>query len=99
MLQCVHKLAECAHPVRCRAIAGKVERTTLGHGHIDVLLAVTHVWRQPLADVEHLQLATCLFSHWQGNGLAELTASIWPLALILLLVSTLALKRYRRTLD
>ena len=57
--------------MRCRAIASKLERATLGHRHIDVLLAVTCVRRQPLADVEHLQLPTCLFSDRQCNGLAE----------------------------
>ena len=35
----------------------------------------------------------------KGTGIAELTSSIWPLALILVVVSGLALKRYQRTLD
>jgi ABC-2 type transport system permease protein len=35
----------------------------------------------------------------KGSGLAEITPSIWPLALILAVVSALALKRYQRTLD
>ncbi len=35
----------------------------------------------------------------KGTGLAEITPNIWPLALILLAVSVLALKRYQRTLD
>jgi ABC-2 type transport system permease protein len=35
----------------------------------------------------------------KGSGLAEITPSIWPLALILVAVSVLALKRYQRTLD
>jgi ABC-2 type transport system permease protein len=35
----------------------------------------------------------------KGTGLAEIAPSIWPLALILLVVSALALKRYQRTLD
>jgi len=35
----------------------------------------------------------------KGTGLAEITPSIWPLAIILLVVSVVALKRYQRTLD
>ena len=35
----------------------------------------------------------------KGGGVAEILPSAWPLALILLVVSTLALKRYQRTLD
>ncbi len=35
----------------------------------------------------------------KGSGLAEITPSIWPLAVILLVVSIAALKRYQRTLD
>ena len=35
----------------------------------------------------------------KGTGISELTANIWPLALILLVVSAVALKRYQRTLD
>jgi ABC-2 type transport system permease protein len=35
----------------------------------------------------------------KGTGLAELTPNIWPLALILVVVSVIALKRYQRTLD
>ncbi|HUQ27504.1 MAG TPA: ABC transporter permease [Usitatibacter sp.] len=35
----------------------------------------------------------------KGSGLAEIAPSIWPLALILLVVSVAALKRYQRTLD
>ena len=35
----------------------------------------------------------------KGTGLAEIAPNIWPLALILLVVSALALKRYQRTLD
>jgi len=35
----------------------------------------------------------------KGAGAGEIAPSIWPLALILLVVSTLALKRYQRTLD
>jgi ABC-2 type transport system permease protein len=35
----------------------------------------------------------------KGTGLSEIAPSIWPLALILLVVSALALKRYQRTLD
>jgi ABC-2 type transport system permease protein len=35
----------------------------------------------------------------KGSGLAEVAPSIWPLALILVLVSAAALKRYQRTLD
>jgi len=35
----------------------------------------------------------------KGSGVAEIVPHAWPLALILLVVSTLALKRYQRTLD
>jgi ABC-2 type transport system permease protein len=35
----------------------------------------------------------------KGSGLAEVAYNIWPLALILAVVSVLALKRYQRTLD
>ena len=35
----------------------------------------------------------------KGSGFAEIAPSIWPLALILVLVSALALKRYQTTLD
>jgi ABC-2 type transport system permease protein len=35
----------------------------------------------------------------KGNGLAEITPNLWPIALFLLLVATLALRRYRETLD
>jgi ABC-2 type transport system permease protein len=35
----------------------------------------------------------------KGSGLAEIAQSLWPLALILLAVSLVALKRYQRTLD
>ena len=35
----------------------------------------------------------------KGSGPADIAANAWPLALILLLVSAAALKRYRRTLD
>ena len=35
----------------------------------------------------------------KGTGLAEIIPNIWPLAVILLVVSILALKRYQRTLD
>ena len=35
----------------------------------------------------------------KGSGPAEVAPLGWPLAVILLLVSALALKRYRRTLD
>ena len=35
----------------------------------------------------------------KGSGLAEIAPNIWPLALILLVVSAAALKRYQRTLD
>jgi ABC-2 type transport system permease protein len=35
----------------------------------------------------------------KGTTLAEITPNIWPLALILLVVSVAALKRYQRTLD
>jgi ABC-2 type transport system permease protein len=35
----------------------------------------------------------------KGSGFAEIAASVWPLAVILLAVSVLALKRYQKTLD
>ena len=35
----------------------------------------------------------------KGNGLAEVFPDLWPITLFLALVTTLALKRYRRTLD
>ena len=35
----------------------------------------------------------------KGNGLAEMWPHIWPLLLFMAVVSTVALKRYRRTLD
>ena len=35
----------------------------------------------------------------KGGGLAEVTNNIWPLALFLAVVATIALVRYRRTLD
>jgi len=35
----------------------------------------------------------------KGSAFAEIASEVWPLALILLVVSTAALKRYQRTLD
>ncbi|MGE5616147.1 MAG: ABC transporter permease, partial [Bacillota bacterium] len=35
----------------------------------------------------------------KGNGPAEIAANVWPLGVILVVVSLLALKRYQRTLD
>jgi ABC-2 type transport system permease protein len=35
----------------------------------------------------------------KGSGIAEVAPSVWPLALILVVVSIAALKRYQRTLD
>jgi len=35
----------------------------------------------------------------KGNGLAETWPDLWPLALFLLVVSTIAVRRYRQTLD
>ena len=35
----------------------------------------------------------------KGSGAAEIAANVWPLALILVVVSAAALKRYQRTLD
>ena len=35
----------------------------------------------------------------KGGGAAEIAGSVWPLGLILIVVSALALKRYQRTLD
>ena len=35
----------------------------------------------------------------KGNGLAEISPNLWPIALFLLVVATVALRRYRETLD
>ena len=35
----------------------------------------------------------------KGSGVAEITQNMWPLALILLVASAIALKRYQTTLD
>ena len=35
----------------------------------------------------------------KGNGLAEVWPSLWPIMAFLLVVSAIALRRYRRTLD
>jgi ABC-2 type transport system permease protein len=35
----------------------------------------------------------------KGNGLAEITPQLWPLALFMLVVGMVALRRYRQTLD
>ena len=35
----------------------------------------------------------------KGNGLSEITPNLWPIALFLLIVATVALRRYRETLD
>jgi ABC-2 type transport system permease protein len=35
----------------------------------------------------------------KGNGIAEVMPHVWPIALFLLVVAVIALKRYRRTLD
>jgi ABC-2 type transport system permease protein len=35
----------------------------------------------------------------KGNGFAEITPNLWPIALFLLVVATVALRRYRETLD
>ena len=35
----------------------------------------------------------------KGAGAADIMQHVWPLALILVVVSTVALKRYQRTLD
>ena len=35
----------------------------------------------------------------KGNGLAEITPNLWPIALFLAIVATVALRRYRETLD
>jgi hypothetical protein len=35
----------------------------------------------------------------KGAGAADIASHVWPLALILLIVSAVALKRYQRTLD
>ena len=35
----------------------------------------------------------------KGNGAAEVLPQLWPIALFLLVVATIALRRYRQTLD
>ena len=35
----------------------------------------------------------------KGNGLAEIAPEIWPIALFVVIVMTIAVKRYRQTLD
>lgn len=35
----------------------------------------------------------------KGNGLAEIASDIWPIALFMLVAMTIAIKRYRQTLD
>ena len=35
----------------------------------------------------------------KGNGWAEVLPQLWPIALFLLVVATIALRRYRQTLD
>ena len=35
----------------------------------------------------------------KGNGLAEITPELWPIALFLVIAMTIAVKRYRQTLD
>ena len=35
----------------------------------------------------------------KGNGIAEVAPDLWPIGLFLLVVLTLAVKRYRQTLD
>lgn len=35
----------------------------------------------------------------KGNGLAEIAPNLWPIALFLLVVLSIGLKRYRQTLD
>ena len=35
----------------------------------------------------------------KGNDLAEITGQLWPIALFMLAAGTLAMKRYRQTVD
>jgi ABC-2 type transport system permease protein len=35
----------------------------------------------------------------KGNGLAEIWPNLWPIALFLVVVLTVGVKRYRQTLD
>jgi ABC-2 type transport system permease protein len=35
----------------------------------------------------------------KGNGVAEIAGQLWPIALFMLLAGTVAMKRYRRTVD
>src|SRR5690242_20443840 len=51
---------------------GEHERTRLPHRHVDILLTMTHVGCQALADGEHLQVGTSLDRNWQGDRLIDL---------------------------
>jgi len=58
-------------------------------------------WAQAIGDVLPLTyfLRVVRGILLKGSGLAEISASVWPLAVILVAVSALALVRYQRTLD
>jgi len=58
-------------------------------------------WAQAIGDVLPLTyfLRVVRGILLKGSGFADIAASVWPLAVILVAVSALALKRYQRTLD
>jgi ABC-2 type transport system permease protein len=58
-------------------------------------------WAQAIGDVLPLTyfLRVVRGILLKGSGFAEISASVWPLAVILVAVSALALVRYQRTLD
>lgn len=59
------------------------------------------VWAQALGEIfpltHFLRIARGILL--KGNGVAEIAGSLWPIALFLLVAATVALLRYRRTLD
>ncbi|MFH0342918.1 MAG: ABC transporter permease [Chromatiales bacterium] len=59
------------------------------------------VWAQALGEIfpltHFLRIARGILL--KGNGVAEIAGSLWPIAVFLLVAATVALLRYRRTLD
>lgn len=59
------------------------------------------VWAQALGEIfpltHFLRIARGILL--KGNGVAEIAGSLWPIAVFLLVAMTVALLRYRRTLD
>ncbi len=59
------------------------------------------VWAQALGEIfpltHFLRIARGILL--KGNGVAEIVGSLWPIAVFLLVAATVALLRYRRTLD